>query len=56
MGRKGQRRSLKRLFAPKNWRIERKVKEWTIKPIPGPQRRCLFQYYITKGLPKTCYQ
>ena len=39
MGRKGQRRSLKRLFAPKNWRIERKVKEWTIKPIPGPHSK-----------------
>lgn len=39
MGRKGQRRSLKRLFAPKNWRIERKVKEWTVKPIPGPHSK-----------------
>ncbi len=39
MARKGQRRSLKRLFAPKNWRIERKVKEWTVKPIPGPHSK-----------------
>jgi small subunit ribosomal protein S4e len=39
VGRKGQRRSLKRLFAPKNWRIERKVKEWTVKPIPGPHSK-----------------
>jgi len=39
VGRKGQRRSLKRFFAPKNWRIERKVKEWTIKPIPGPHSK-----------------
>lgn len=39
MGRKGQRRSLKRLFAPKNWRIERKVKEWTVRPIPGPHSK-----------------
>ncbi|MDY1591138.1 MAG: 30S ribosomal protein S4e [Methanofastidiosum sp.] len=39
MGRKGQRRSLKRFFAPKNWRIERKVKEWTVKPIPGPHSK-----------------
>jgi len=39
VARKGQRRSLKRLFAPKNWRIERKVKEWTVKPIPGPHSK-----------------
>ena len=39
MARKGQRKSLKRLFAPKNWRIERKVKEWTVKPIPGPHSK-----------------
>jgi small subunit ribosomal protein S4e len=39
VGRKGQRKSLKRLFAPKNWRIERKVKEWTVKPIPGPHSK-----------------
>ncbi|HNZ87805.1 MAG TPA: 30S ribosomal protein S4e [Methanofastidiosum sp.] len=39
MGRRGQRKALKRLFAPKNWRIERKVKEWTVKPIPGPHSK-----------------
>ena len=39
MGRRGQRKALKRLFAPKNWRIERKVKELTVKPIPGPHSK-----------------
>ena len=27
---------LKRLKAPKTWRIERKVAKWTVKPSPGP--------------------
>ena len=27
---------LKRLKAPRAWRIERKVAKWTVKPSPGP--------------------
>nr|AOZ56020.1 ribosomal protein S4E [uncultured korarchaeote] len=36
MGKKGGSRTLKRLVAPKTWRIPRKVSKWIVKPSPGP--------------------
>lgn len=32
------KRHLKRLAAPRAWRIPRKEKKWTVKPSPGPHR------------------
>ncbi len=36
MGKKGERKHLKRKPAPKFWPIHRKEKIWTVKPKPGP--------------------
>jgi small subunit ribosomal protein S4e len=36
MARKGQKKGLKRSKAPKQWRIARKERKWTINPHPGP--------------------
>lgn len=36
MGRKGDVKSLKRAYAPRQWKIHRKEKVWTIKNRPGP--------------------
>ncbi|MHC1605364.1 MAG: 30S ribosomal protein S4e [Candidatus Methanofastidiosia archaeon] len=36
MGRKGEGKSLKRTCAPRQWKIHRKERIWTIKNIPGP--------------------
>ncbi|MGD2247983.1 MAG: 30S ribosomal protein S4e [Candidatus Methanofastidiosia archaeon] len=39
MARKGQKKGLKRSKAPKQWRIARKEKKWTINPHPGPHNK-----------------
>ncbi len=39
MAKKGQRKGLKRSKAPKQWRIARKEKKWTINPHPGPHNK-----------------
>ena len=36
MARKGAKRHLKRLAAPTQWYIERKVFKWAVRPSPGP--------------------
>ncbi len=36
MGKMGQRRHIKRIAAPKIWRIPRKTAKWVVKPSPGP--------------------
>ena len=36
VGRKGEGKSLKREFAPREWKIQRKQKVWTIRNRPGP--------------------
>jgi len=36
VGRKGEGKSLKRAFAPRQWKIHRKEKKWTITNRPGP--------------------
>lgn len=36
MAKKGGSRSLKRLAAPKAWRLPKKEKVWAAKPLPGP--------------------
>lgn len=36
MGKKGPKRHLKRLLAPKFWPIHRKEAKWTVRPSPGP--------------------
>lgn len=36
VGRKGQGKSLKRAYAPRQWKIHRKEKRWTIRNTPGP--------------------
>ncbi len=36
MANKGPRRHLKRLPAPANWKISRKIKKFTVRPSPGP--------------------
>ena len=43
MGRKGERKHLKRKPAPKIWPIHRKEAVWTVKPKPGPHplSRCI---------------
>ncbi|MFW9918382.1 MAG: 30S ribosomal protein S4e [Candidatus Thorarchaeota archaeon] len=43
MARRGQKKHLKRLPAPKNWPIKRKHGKFTTKPIPGPhgKEECL---------------
>ena len=43
MGRKGERKHLKRKPAPKIWPIHRKEAVWTLKPKPGPHTlsRCI---------------
>lgn len=43
MGRKGERKQLKRKPAPKIWPIHRKEAVWTVKPKPGPHplSRCI---------------
>ena len=43
MGRKGERKHLKRKPAPKTWPIHRKEAVWTLKPKPGPHplSRCI---------------
>lgn len=39
MAQKGPRKGLKRAKAPKNWKIPRKEKKWTINPHPGPHNK-----------------
>jgi small subunit ribosomal protein S4e len=39
MAQKGPRKGLKRSKAPKNWKIARKEKKWTINPRPGPHNK-----------------
>ncbi len=36
MAKKGGNKKLKRLAAPKTWKISRKSAKWIIKPVPGP--------------------
>ena len=36
MANKGPRRHLKRLAAPANWQIPRKVHKFVVRPLPGP--------------------
>ena len=36
MASKGPKRHLKRLPAPTNWQLPRKVKKFTTRPLPGP--------------------
>lgn len=35
----GGRRRLKRAYAPRTWKLSRKVRKWTTKPIPGPHNK-----------------
>ncbi|RLG53020.1 MAG: 30S ribosomal protein S4e [Thermoproteota archaeon] len=36
LGKKGGSRALKRLVAPKTWRVPRKISKWIVRPSPGP--------------------
>ena len=58
MGRKGPKRHLKRLPAPKFWPILRKEYTWTVRPVPGPHpiERCIPLLILVRdvlGLAKT---
>ncbi len=52
MGKKGPKRHLKRLPAPKFWPIHRKEFKWTIRPSPGPHpmNRCLPLLLIVRDI------
>lgn len=52
MGKKGQKRHLKRLPAPKFWPIHRKEFKWTVRPSPGPHpmNRCLPLLLIVRDI------
>jgi len=52
MGRKGEKKHLKRKPAPKIWPIHRKEAAWTFKPKPGPHplSRCIPLALIVRGI------
>ncbi len=54
MGRKGERKHLKRKPAPKIWPIHRKEAVWTLKPKPGPHplSRCIPLALIVRDMLK----
>ncbi|RLI07563.1 30S ribosomal protein S4e [Candidatus Bathyarchaeota archaeon] len=58
MGKKGPKRHLKRLPAPRFWPIPRKEYTWTVRPLPGPHPidRCIPLLILVRdilGLAKT---
>ena len=54
MGRKGPKRHLKRLPAPRFWPILRKEYTWTVRPLPGPHpiERCMPLLIIVRDVLK----
>ncbi|MHA1832356.1 MAG: 30S ribosomal protein S4e, partial [Candidatus Baldrarchaeia archaeon] len=52
MGKKGPKRHLKRLPAPRFWPIHKKEFKWTVRPSPGPHpmNRCLPLLLIVRDI------